>query len=610
MARLRVAPAFWWTTLAMALAALDLSRHLFIGWVPHDEGALGLAAALVRAGAWPHREFADIYSGGLAFLDAGTQLLLGDSIRALRIPLALASIAWVGLLAACFRRFTAAPAAAGLALLAFLWGPPLYPSPIPSWYLLFLATGVVWALFRWQETGAPRWWGLLGVLIGVGIFLKVNALFLLAGAGTVLLVGRPDPEGRSTPELGGRVASGVIAAVAILGALGGAVVILRGWGWVSSWSLALPLMVVGIVAAERIWSAPGSARERILALRTPLLWLAGGLAAILIPWVAAYATQGAAGALAEGVLVLPFRRSTFAALLPPLPGLIELAAAVAFVLLVRPPRAAPAARAIAGVILLVAAWSIWRGRSNDVVVIEVVWRSLRVFGVATLLLLGLHWSRDEGRPGGPFVAVASVTAWFALLQYPFAAPIYLVYVAPLLILAAAALVHATATPRPVAVALALAVGGWALGTGHGQAVYDLGRRFHPPLPAATLPMPRGGIDVPAWEVAEYTQIVRCLDDWGARKIIAGPDAPQVYYLSGRTKPDRDLFEFFDPAWSATTFARRIDSLRPDAVVLDLDPDFSRIDLDSVLTLTRMPPVADTTIGGFRLLRFADPDARP
>lgn len=610
MARLRVAPALGWTTLAMALAALDLSGHLFHGWVPHDEGALGLAAAAVRAGQWPHREFTDIYSGGLAFLDAGAQALLGDSLRSLRLPLALAAIAWVGLLAACFRRFAAPSAAAGLALLAFLWGPPLYPAPLPSWFLLFLATAVVWALFRWQETGAPRWWGLIGLLTGVGIFIKVNALFLLAGAGMVLLAGRPDPERRPAPDLGGRLAGGAIAGIAMAGALGGAAVIQRGWGWAYSWMLALPLLVLGLVAAERAWSAPGTARERLLPLRAPLAWLVGGLTIILVPWVAAYAMRGAAGSLAEGVLILPFRRSAFAALLPPVPGLVELAFAIGFAFLIRPPRAPSVARWVAGGIVLLAAFGIWRGRGNDVQVIETGWRIVRVLGVTTLLLLALHWSRDTGRAGGPFVAVATVAAWFALLQYPFAAPIYFAYVAPLLTLAAAALMHASATPRLVAVALALAMGGWALGTGHGQAVYDLGRRFHPPVASAILPMPRGGIDVPAWQADAYARIVGRLDEWGARTIVAGPDAPEVYYLSGRAKADRDLFEFFDPAWSARTFARRIDSLRPDAVVLNLDPDFSRVAVDSVLAMLMTPPVADTTIGGFRLLRFADPDARP
>ncbi|HEU4570738.1 MAG TPA: hypothetical protein VFS07_09210, partial [Gemmatimonadales bacterium] len=84
-------PGWVWTAFATAAAAVDLASHLFRDWVPHDEGALGLAGALVRGGAWPHRDFSDIYSGGLALLDAGTQLLLGDDLHALRIPLGIAA---------------------------------------------------------------------------------------------------------------------------------------------------------------------------------------------------------------------------------------------------------------------------------------------------------------------------------------------------------------------------------------------------------------------------------------------------------------------------------------------------------------------------------------
>src|SRR6478609_4038512 len=108
--------AWSWTLLAMVLAALDLSLHLFNNWVAFDEGAMGLAGSLVRSGRWPHADYSDVYSGGLALLDAGAQWAFGDDLASLRIPLAIATMLWVALLAACFRRFVSAPAAAGLAL--------------------------------------------------------------------------------------------------------------------------------------------------------------------------------------------------------------------------------------------------------------------------------------------------------------------------------------------------------------------------------------------------------------------------------------------------------------------------------------------------------------
>ncbi|HET7470102.1 MAG TPA: hypothetical protein VFJ81_10525, partial [Gemmatimonadales bacterium] len=109
-----------WTLLAMAGAALDLSLHLFRNWVAFDEGALGLASSLVRQGRWPHADYADVYSGGLALLGAGAQWAFGDDLISLRIPLGIGTILWVGLLAACFRRFVSPWAAAGLAFVGYL----------------------------------------------------------------------------------------------------------------------------------------------------------------------------------------------------------------------------------------------------------------------------------------------------------------------------------------------------------------------------------------------------------------------------------------------------------------------------------------------------------
>ena len=44
-------------------AALLLAR----GWIPHDEGTLGETALRVLGGQLPHRDFSDVYTGGLPF---------------------------------------------------------------------------------------------------------------------------------------------------------------------------------------------------------------------------------------------------------------------------------------------------------------------------------------------------------------------------------------------------------------------------------------------------------------------------------------------------------------------------------------------------------------
>ncbi|HTK55455.1 MAG TPA: glycosyltransferase family 39 protein [Gemmatimonadales bacterium] len=590
---LRVSPTVWWTTLAMALAALDLSQHLFVHWVSFDEGAMAQAATLVRGGAWPHRDFTDIYSGGLAILDAGAQWLFGDNLRALRIPFGLAAVAWVGLLAAWFRRFVSPPAAAGLALVAFLWGPPLYTAAMPSWYLLFLATGVVWSLFRWHETQDARWWGMAGLLVGLAIFIKINALFLLAASGCVLL-------------LDDRVRSGWLGTTLVfLGVAGACLTVSRGWPAAGAAMLYLPLLALAIAALRHDRArVEGLAPDFRRTLR-PGLWLALGVGAVLVPWLGAYAVSGALRPLIDGMLVLPLKRTAFAAQVPPpywLPDLL-VAALFGWALFGRwtEQRTLRAAVLIVTVALFIAELA---RRSPMETLVYFGWREIRILGLAALLAVAVVQWKERGTEGRAMMIAGWVAAWFALLQYPFAAPNYFAYVAPLLLLAGTAAAVRT-IPRSLGAAIALALAIWTTGVDHDQPLTILGYgHFSPPRPLAVLDLPRGGLRVPEHEAIRYLSIDDVLDRWNARTIVAGPDAPEIYYLTGRPFQGREFFEFMAPNWSTAEFVERIRSRRPDAVVLNLRPYFSRISIDAVVAALPTRPIADTTIGQFRLLRFA------
>src|SRR5262245_50429123 len=51
------------------ISAVYMATHVKHGWMPHDEGTLGLSAERVLQGQMPHRDFDD-YTGGLTYLHA------------------------------------------------------------------------------------------------------------------------------------------------------------------------------------------------------------------------------------------------------------------------------------------------------------------------------------------------------------------------------------------------------------------------------------------------------------------------------------------------------------------------------------------------------------
>ena len=578
----------------MALATFDLSLHLFNNWIGFDEGMMGLAATLVRHGAWPHHDFTDPYSGGLALLDAGAQALFGNDLRALRIPFGFATIGWVAVLAACFRRFVSPAAAAGLALVGYLWGPPLYAAAMPSWYLLFLATAVAWCLLRWHESGRAAWWGAAGVLIGLALFIKINALFVLAGAGCVLL----------THE---RHRWGIIGVALLFGGILGAVATVgRDWPWANALMLTGPLLAF---AAAWAWHRHRTGTLLAADLRpvvAPSAWLALGVAAVVVPWIGAYAAQGALGDLVQGVLILPFRRGAWARLVPPELVWPDLVVGVAMGGLLLARMSEATGRRVAAGVLVVAMIALQAAQLSPESAVYVVWRMLRICAVVALLGVAVIGLRSAEGRAGPGAIVGWIACWFALLQYPFGAPNYLAYVAPLVLLAGTA-VASMGTPRVVGGAVALGLALWTLTVDHGEPLTTLGFTHQAPPPKlARLDLPRGGIMIQEIGSRMYLGVVAQLDRWQARTIVAGPDAPEVYYLSDRPFPDREFFEFMAPEWSASVLAARIEHHHPDALVLNLRPYFSRVSIDSVLGALSRRPIADTTIGHSRLLRFAGP----
>lgn len=586
-----------WTLLAMALASLDLSLHLFRNWVTFDEGAMGLAASLVRSGRWPHADYSDVYSGGLALLDAGAQWAFGDDLASLRIPFGALTILWVGLLAACFRRFVPAPAAAGLALAGYLWGPPLYTAAMPTWYLLFLATALVWALFRWHETADVRWWGVAGICIGLALFIKINALFLLAAAGSALLTD-------------GRYRGGVVAAlVVLLGVTGACYTVVSGWPLPYAAMLAAPLLGLALTVVRRQDRERGGAPTELGPLLRPLGWLVAGLAVVIVPWVGAYAVHGGLHALGQGLFVLPFRRSQSAGLLPPPFRPLDLLPIGLLPVLLLGKWDRVWAQRLAVVVVALAFLVTDLANTAPVETVRAVWRTVRGWAILVPFLVAVARVRLPGDRARPIVIAGWIAAWFALVQYPFAGSNYLAYLAPLALLAGTAAVSQwVARPLGAAVAAALVI--WTVSVDHSQSLHELGfTHLSPRPPLAPLDVAHGGgILIPPLNVEMMAGVVDVLDRWGARTLVAGPDAPQLYYLSGRPLPDRELFEFLAPEWSAAEFARRIGAHDPDAAVLNAWAPFSAVSLDSVRALLPRAPIADTTVGPYRILRFHRGDA--
>jgi hypothetical protein len=565
----------------LALSAAYLAWHLDRGWIPNDDGSLAHAAERMLQGELPHRDFDDIYTGGLAALNALAFRILGTTLLTLRLVLFGAFLAWVPAVFAIARRFVAPLAAGAVTLLAVVWSLPNYPAAMPSWYNLFLATFGVLALLKHLEDGRQRWLVIAGVMGGLSFLVKVIGLYYVAGV-LLFLVFQAQEQGRV--ERGRARQRAIAYAMLMSGALlllvAALVALVHQLRAAEVVHFVVPATMIAGLLVRGEWSWTDGTNmmrfQRLMRLVVPfLLGVALPIALFLVPYVRAHAV----GDFINGVFILPTKRLGVTELhLPPIWTALDLLplAVLAFHARRQLTRRETTLLIAALALLLVASrfvlWAylgVWSSARNLV-------PALVVTGV---MVLARHRAADEDAPllRGRTMLLLSVTAMCSLVQFPFATPLYFLYVAPLVVLSALALVRylrpaSTAVPAGVT-AFYLAFALWLVNT---SSLYGMGTLYRPYYPVARLTPGRGGLEVGRIQSIVYNYAVSLLIEHARGGYTwASPDCPEIYFLSGLRNPTRTLFEFFDErAGHTERVLRALEAHGVTAIVLNATPGFS------------------------------------
>jgi hypothetical protein len=557
---------------ALALAALIgltvIWAFRFRGWYPHDEGVLGQAAERVLRGQIPHRDFDDPYSGGLALLHATVFRMSGISMNALRNHMALVASIWFGgifwLLTRWLRPFGAAAVAAVIVVLSV----PLYPAAMPSWYVLFLACAAGAALVMGPRRGYSAAF-VAGGLIGIAALAKVSAVFALAGAMWALVVLRQDEDRTRRGAVEVLVAAVLFCGMVIelvSSSLNGRVLV----------NIALPPLALVLGVA---WRELNQGRAHGFGIDVEL-WrriaaLVAGAAIPVLVYMAWLSRNDALTPFVASLHGVVGRRAASARLPPPSVRSILYAIPLAAILLGgdRRLRIRPLFLAASGLVLLGLAWD-----RHDVY--AAIFDSLRGLLPVGAVLFCLAWQRGLSAPSSVARRVVMVfvplAGMMVLTQFPFAAPIYFVYVLPLLIVGIAAVVSL----RPKATQLSAGVV---------AVLYTLFSLFEviPGAPETVglsashfpafswLHTRRGQLLVSPDDMTKYGQLLEILDSLPPGPIWGGPDAPEVAFLSGRPDLNGSFFGFLGPTRTdRPEFVSQLIASGARIVVVDTEPSFS------------------------------------
>ena len=583
------------------LCGVYATQFIYRGWIPHDEGTIGQTAERVLAGQVPHRDFDDMYTGGLTYLHAAGMKILGVNLRTPRL---IVFVFWMAFLAATYTigRRVASPVGGLVAMaMAAVWSLPNYFVGLPSWYNLFFATFGVLAFIRYLEHRHRTWLVLAGVCGGLSILFKISGVFYLAG-GVLFLTYLGQNQGvglRRRPIVDG-------AAVIFLILLARTLLVRDPAGGVLG--LFLPAVIVSLFI---VWRERGlelhSVAERLRALWA-LQWpFLSGAAMPMVIYVAWFASQHAFDDLIRGMFILPQRRLGESSVNPlPLPALLL---GLPYVFLLTSGLRRVIAREATLAAVLTAVFAIALALAGYPPVFRTIWAlafamPMAVVTVAMFAALNRQTATEMVNRPQVFLLVA-MAAMLALIQFPYATPIYFCYAAPMTILAILAVVFAQPSPPKRAhLAVAAFFFAFAVVFVNQSYAWNVGVRFLPYHPESELELVRGGLRVSTADKQTYEDVVRLLRQHAAGgTIYAGPDCPEIYFLSGFPNRTRAIFDFLSPTSideSAMSAMLADGSIR--AVVVNTAPLFSpKID-PAVLQLIEARFPSSQQIGRF-IVRF-------
>jgi hypothetical protein len=593
--------AAWVLCLASGAYAL---RFLTRGWIPHDEGTIGQSAERVLAGELPHRDFDEVYTGGLTYLNAAAMRVAGMNLRAPRVLLFAAFLAYVAAALAFARRVSGPAAALAAVALIVVWSVPNYFASLPSWYVLFGAAFGSLALIRFLEDRRRVWLVVAGACGGVSVLMKIPGVFYLAAALLFFLYveqhDAAEPEGSTSRRswwwaiaaLPVAACAGLMLYLAAVRAT--ALPLLQ---------LFLPILVVsGFVAWHERRAARAPAARRAAALSRMVAPFAAGALLPILAFAGVYWWQDGLGALLRGVFVLPQRRLTEATIGPPPLATFGLALPYAALILIningrgRLAHGWVPAAALSAILALVLVFV------PQPVVYRGVWAVARwmplVAAIAAVPRLRSH-------PDPRLFLLVAMSAALSLIQFPYATPIYFCYAAPMTVLAMTALVSAPPrAPLRLHAVVAAFFFLFALLFVNRSYGWNLGVQFIRYDPASRLDLPRAGLLVPDDDRRTYEAVIRRVQERAAGgTIYAGPDCPEIYFLSGFRNPTRALFEFLGPDRLDRAAMAHLLATQPiRAAVINTAPLFSPpIEAGAMAELERRFPGAER-IGRF-IVRF-------
>ena len=570
------------------ISGIYAGAHLKRGWVPHDEGAFAESADRVLRGELPHRDYTEIYTGGLAYLHALSFRYLGENFASPRFVLFAVFLVWIPAFFWVASRLVSEWVAAGITLLAVAWSLPNYSAAVPSWYNLFFATFGLAALLCYMERRSARWLLVAGLCGGLSILAKIAGLYYVAASLLFFIFSEQEEASKAEGSVRRSLAYTFFLVLSLFLFLAGVAALIRPRASLETdldFVIPAAVLTMLMLSREAHCMRPTSYQRLKTLIRMSLPFGMGVLIPVLI-FLTPYLRSNAVHALLNGLFVLPYRRVQGVYADPPEIATIVPALCVISILVLGMwlhGRMRWLLSLTVGVLVLYFLISSGKNMENYRVPWHAAFWLIPFLALASAFLLRQSTAvkdplMNSAHQQQLFLVIA-VVSLCGLVQYPFSAPIYFCYVAPLVILGAVAVLRTLPSiPKPLLGTLFAGFLLFAVFRMTPPFLNAMGFYYQPDPETQKLDLPRAGnLRVDLQSADTYKRLIPLIQQHaGNGEIYAAPDCAQIYFLAGYKNPMRASFQLFEEGTGAgEQVLKLIDSRDTRVVVLNTRPDFAQ-----------------------------------
>jgi hypothetical protein len=535
---------------------LFVSR-LHYGFLPEDDPAFADLGERTLHGELPNVDFYDNYTGGASYLDALALRLFGARIVSLRYMLLIFYIAWVPTIYYLTSRLTSFITALIVTALAATWSVPVYPAAYATWYNLYFATFGLAALFRYIETKRQRYLFLTGLCGGVSFLAKIFGLYFVAAVGLFLLFDEQNehPVCHSRRQIKDMPYLALLTSLLLI-FMAALIELIDSAGDAKAFAIqasryyhfVVPAGAICVLLIYREWNiASTSFRDRIVRVCSRIIPFCVGVVFPILLFLAPYLRRHAVSKWFTSLL-LSSARVRLSTNPPPANVLMLLAVPLLFVLLLNAEVKQRLARRAATILVASCLCLLLVCAHGRPLISALVWFSiveaLPFIVVASVIVL-FTLQDGYGQQHRLLMVLACVLSMVSLVQFPFAAPMYFFFIAPILFLTFLALAEhnqvSTGYSSPI---LPLFVFYFSFGLWMILPAQFYISEFGRP-PQAVLDLPRAeGFTADRQTVELYREVVpEIVRHAGGYPIYAGPDSPGLYFLTALRNPTPIYMDF-------------------------------------------------------------------